>query len=72
MTQGIKKSINQRNKFYRKFIQANDSIVKQHYQRTYKFYRNRIVTLIRNSKANYYKEYFQINFKKSKKIWDGI
>ncbi|XP_057290863.1 uncharacterized protein LOC130613552 [Hydractinia symbiolongicarpus] len=33
---------------------------------------NRIVNLIRNSKSNYYKEFFLINKNNSRKIWKGI
>ena len=39
---------------------------------SYKFYRNRIVTLLRLSKRLYYNNYFTVNYRNLKKIWSGI
>ena len=72
ITAGIKKSIKQRNFFYKKYLRENNINIKAHYQQLYKFYRNRIVTLIRNSKANHFKNYFYDNIKDSRKVWEGI
>ena len=38
----------------------------------YKYYRNKIVTLIRLSKKNYYQNYFKENLNNIKKTWNGI
>ena len=38
----------------------------------YKLYRNKILTLTRISKKNYYHTYFNNNLKNMKKIWVGI
>ena len=39
---------------------------------SYKLYRDKINHLLRKSKNNYYKEYFQLSKNNSKKIWNGI
>ncbi|XP_057312179.1 uncharacterized protein LOC130653679 [Hydractinia symbiolongicarpus] len=72
VTRAILKYINIRNNYYKKLIKAKNQEKKLYYQNQYKFYRNRIVNLIRNSKSNYYKEFFLINKNNSRKIWKGI
>jgi hypothetical protein len=38
----------------------------------YKFYRNKILTLTRQSKKDYYYRYFEYNFENTKNTWEGI
>ena len=38
----------------------------------YKYYRNKISSLIRISKKNYYSDYFETNLSNIKKTWTGI
>ena len=45
---------------------------KQKSFRDFKIKRNIITTLIRDSKSQYYKNYFDENSKNAKKTWDGI
>lgn len=72
ITKGIKTSIYQRNKFYNLYLRSNRDEDKTFYHDNFKFYRNRIVNLIRNSKINYYNYYFLSNLNNSKNIWKGI
>ena len=59
ITAGIKRSIKEKNRL---LTQGEH----------YKYYRNRISTLIRVSKKKYYYEYFEINLNNTKNTWDGI
>ena len=68
ITNGILKSISIKNKLYKKFLKSKDSFW---YQR-YKYYRDTLNRLIRKSKNNHYKSYFEIFKNNSKKIWSGI
>lgn len=72
ITAGIRKSISLRNFYFKKFVNSTNKPLNKHYHNLYKFYRNRIVNLIRNSKKNYYNLYFQNNINNTKKIWEGI
>ena len=46
--------------------------LKKNISTRHKYYRNLIVTLLRRSKENYYKNYFDKNKNNVKKTWDGI
>ena len=72
LTKGILKSIKIRDKIYKKFLAAKDPLNKQKLFRDFKIKRNIITTLIRDSKSQYYKNYFDENSKNAKKSWDGI
>ena len=61
ITKGLRKSIRVKNKLY-----ASDDRVK------YKMYRNRICTLTRISKQQYYTKFFNDNLTNMKKTWEGI
>ena len=45
ITNGIRKSIKRREKYYKKFIKAKDEVIKEDYHSKYKEIRNAIVTL---------------------------
>ena len=68
ITNGILKSISIKNKFYKKFLKSKDP----YWYQQYKFYRDTLNHLIRRSKRNHYKSYFEIFKNNSKKIWKGI
>ena len=72
ITIGIKKSIQIRDKLLNQFIKCKNNILKLELHHQYKLYRNSIVKLIRTSKQNYFTQYFQLNSKSSKKLWQGI
>ena len=61
ITSGLKKSIKAKN-----FFLQSGNLVK------YKFYRNRICTLTRLSKKNYFHAFFSDNLNNMKNTWNGI
>ena len=72
VTKGIRKSIQQRNLFFNRFIKCKQPDTKLNFHNQYKIYRNNIVTLLRASKNNHYKTYFNTNIKNAKLVWKGI
>ena len=72
LTSGILKSIKTRDDIYKKFLLAKDPLRKQNLLRDFKNKRNVITTLIRSSKSQYYKNYFNDHSKNAKKTWEGI
>ena len=66
--EGILKSISKRNNYYSKFLRTKDSL----WYHGYKMYRDKINHLIRRSKRNYYRKYFEKFRLNSKKTWTGI
>ena len=68
ITSGILKSISMKNKLYKRFLKSKDNFW---YQR-YKYYRDMLNRLIRKSKSNYYKDYFENCRNNAKKTWKGI
>ena len=61
MTKGIRKSIKIKNSLYH-----------SNFEHQYRLYRNKITTLIRLSKKQYFHDYFQRNISSMKKAWAGI
>ena len=61
ITKGIKKSIKIKNRLFNRGDKDK-----------YKFYRNKILTLTRQSKKDYYHRYFEHNFANTKKTWEDI
>ena len=68
----IRKSISRRDDLLRKYIKCNDTVRKKELHLQFKMLRNEIVSLIKNNKKNYYKNYFSENAKDIKKTWKGI
>ena len=64
--------INERDNFHKQYIKENDPIRKSIIFRIYKSKRNTVVKMIRQSRNNYYSEYFERNKNNSKKTWEGI
>ena len=72
ITTAIQKSITVKNKLLKRFINAKDSQTKETFHRQYKDYRNMLSTLLKNSKSNYYDQYFKANMSNIKNTWKGI
>ena len=72
ITNGIRKSIKRREKYYKKFIKAKDEVIKEDYHSKYKEIRNAIVTLCRQSKKMHFQKFFLENANNAKKTWKGI
>ena len=68
ITSGIKKSIQLKNKYYKKYVKSKSN----YWFKLYKFYLNSIKRLTFASKRNYYKKYFEQNINNCKMIWNGI
>ena len=68
ITPGIKKSINFKNRIYRKYIASKSP----YYHSKFKYYRNKINHLLKLSKKSYYNNYFLKNVNDTKQIWRGI
>ena len=68
ITNGILKLISIKNKLYKKFLKSKDTFW---YQR-YKCYRDMLNHLIRRSKRNHYRSYFETFKNNSKEIWKGV
>jgi len=71
ITKGLLKSMQIRDSLYKELSNGNPE-TKKNISIRHKYYRNLIVTLLRRSKENYYKNYFDKNKNNVKKTWDGI
>ena len=69
ITSGIIKSISKRNFLHRKFIQSKNPDTKSQLHIQFKSYRNLIVTLCRQSKSNYFTDYFNRHSTNMRKVW---
>ena len=72
ITKGILISIKRRDKLFGKYIRAKNKENKTFLHNCYKELRNKIITLIRESKFNHFKAYFQKNSHNIKNLWAGI
>ena len=72
ITKGIRKSIQRREKLYKKFIKSKNQKSKDEFHQNYKELRNHIVTIIRESKKLHFKKYFTENINNIQKTWKGI
>ena len=71
VTNVIKKSMMKRDKLYREMVKAKNNHVKIQKDKSYKSYRNKIVDLLKTSKRNHHKKYFEENKKNCKVVWNG-
>ena len=60
-----------RDKLSKSRARAKDPQIKSELSEKYKRYRNMIVTILKQSKKNYYSSYFLLNQSNIKKTWDG-
>ena len=72
ITSGILKSIKDRDYTHRSFLKEKDEEKREEIYQTYKTKRNLIKILIRQSKRDYYVQFFEENRSDTKKIWEGI
>ena len=74
ITKGIRISMNIRDNLNNDYLRVPDSSpdLKKFLRGRYKFYRNRIVSLIRASKKLYYSRYFFQNSGNLRKLWQGV
>ena len=72
ITEGILTSIRQRDKMNKLWMKEKDVYKKETIHKQYKLRRNLIITLLRRSKGDYYKTYFEDNKSNCKKTWEGI
>ena len=72
ITYGMLTSMRTRDSLYKKSTKETDPTLKDNYYGSYKACRNRIISLIRASKKQYYAKYFEENNTNVKKTWDGI
>ena len=68
ITQGIKVSIQVKNKFYKKYLKTKS----YYFHSKFKRYRNKLNHLLKLSKKQYYSNYFLKHSKDGKRIWNGI
>ena len=69
---GIIQSMAIRDKFYKESTCEIDPLKKKDLFNSYKNYRNKIVTLLRKSKKQYFTDYFKEHNTNIKKTWEGI
>ena len=72
ITNGILKSIQERDKTHKKYISEPDEQKRREIFQLYKRKRNLLVSLIRKSKTNHFVKYFEENKSNVKKTWQGI
>ena len=72
ITTGILKSIKHRDQIHRNFLKEKDDEKKKALFKCYKTKRNMIKILIRQSKRDYYANFFEENKSDTKKTWEGI
>ena len=72
ITIGILNSIKSRDQCYKNFLKETDPILKKSIYESYKLKRNLLITLLRQSKKDYYINYFLENQSNLKKTWEGI
>ena len=72
ITNGILVSISKRDHLYKSYIREKSPVVKALLLESFKKYRNKIVSLCRLSKSNFFTKYFRDNKKHIGKIWEGV
>ena len=68
----MSRSINAREKLYKDFIKAKDEKAKKDCHKMYKELRNQIPTKCRNSKKEFFQNFFIKNANDVKNMWRGI
>ena len=69
---GILTSISKRDHLYKSYLREKNPILKSLLQESFKKYRNKIVSLCRLSKSNFFTKYFSDNQKNIGKSWKGV
>ena len=66
VTIAIQNSIHKKNKRFKKYIKCQNSITKNDLRKEHKSYRNKLSTIIKDTKRKYYNDYFRTNVKNIK------
>ena len=69
---GLLTSMKDRDYLYRMYIKEKNREEKFCYHSLFKSKRNRIISLLRSSKKQYFAQFFEENQKNIKKTWEGI
>ena len=72
ITTGIAHLIKVKNRLYKQFCNAKNIVKKEEIFNRFKAHRNYLTNLLRTSKDDYYKLFFEENKTKTKNIWNGI
>ena len=72
ITNRILKSIEKKNRIYRKCIRTKNSTKREEFHNLFKSYRNFLNKIARLSKVNHYKTFSEENKNKLNKVWAGI
>ena len=72
ITIGIRNSIQRKDRLFKKYINTENTNMRDNIHSEYKTLKNRINSLIYHSKKNYYTKYFNQYSNNIKKIWIGI
>ena len=72
ITDRIFDTMNNKNKVFKKYINCKDPVKTDDYKTEYKRIKNELTNLTRQSKKDYYNQYFSSNSKNLQKIWKGI
>ena len=72
ITHAIRKSFKTKNRLYKQFYREKDQLKKDRIFEYFKSYRNHLVTIIRMSKKDFFKKYFDDNKKDTIKVWSAI
>ena len=72
ITKGILTSIVKRDRLHHYFRKEKDPFLKSLYLENFKKYRNKIVSLCKLSKSNFFNKFFSDNQKNIGKVWEGV
>ena len=72
ITQGLQISIKKKNTLFSRYFRCKESSHQKALHLKYKFYRNLLSTLFKDSKQKYFNDFFKSNNNDIKKTWKGI
>ena len=72
ITTGIRNSIKNKNRLYRKVIRAKDPVRITNLRNKFKLYQNKLDKILKASKSMHYQKYFETNKLNLRKTWEGI
>ena len=72
ISRSIQSLMRERHKLFKSYCQETNPTVKLSKHNNYKRIRNIIVSKLKQSKKQYFQNYFQRNWKNLKKAWNGI
>ena len=72
ISQSLQNSIRIKNNIFSRFVKCKNPTLKKELHQEYKIHRNRLSTLLKQSKTDYYNNYFRENSNITKNTWKGI